>query len=437
MHWPWSRTIRRYARVLLVAPIRDWLRSIRPGRLPRLANAVHRPPSEPEPAPAPGTAAEPARPCPPPSRREWARLVGSLCEWDGYFFSDNLVSNESSYLHQASTLAALPKGLGYLGVGPEQSFSYLALLEPSLAFVVDIRRDNCLLHLLYKALFELSRTRSEWLALLLGRPYDAPLDAGACSSARELFASLEKTGPSEAAFEQAHARVIGHLSEFGLGLRRSDYRTIKRLHRQFFTQQLELSFQLRKPNEQRYPSLRALLLSEGPDRAATSFLGTERAFSSVRRLHQEHRIVPVVGDLAADHALLAIARELRRRRLPLGVVYASNVEQYLMEERRFERWIANLRELPLSSRAVVLRSYVDQGKAHPRQWPGHRMTSLAQSASRFLERQSEHGYQSYWDIVTDEGLDLGPGAVARPSAAATTDAEARALTASALQSARP
>ena len=43
-----------------------------------------------------------------------------------------------------------------MGVGPEQNFTYIAALKPKMVFIVDIRRGNLDLHLMYKALFEMS-----------------------------------------------------------------------------------------------------------------------------------------------------------------------------------------------------------------------------------------------------------------------------------------
>jgi hypothetical protein len=34
----------------------------------------------------------------------------------------------------------------------DQSFSYIAAIRPAVAFMIDIRRDNLLMHLMFKAL---------------------------------------------------------------------------------------------------------------------------------------------------------------------------------------------------------------------------------------------------------------------------------------------
>jgi hypothetical protein len=72
-------------------------------------------------------------------------------------------------------------------VGPEQNLTYIALTAPQLAFVVDIRRDNALLHLLYRALFERAGSRAEFVALLLGRPYVAAGDPEAAGAVRRCW----------------------------------------------------------------------------------------------------------------------------------------------------------------------------------------------------------------------------------------------------------
>src|SRR5687768_12212405 len=104
--------------------------------------------------------------------RPFAATIAALSEPGGYFDTDNLISNERSYLHVVPDLRALAGKTGggvYLGVGPDQNFSYIGHVRPSLAILIDIRRDNLLLHLLFKSLFAESRTRVEYLALLTGR----------------------------------------------------------------------------------------------------------------------------------------------------------------------------------------------------------------------------------------------------------------------------
>ena len=124
----------------------------------------------------------------PPTRladKEFWKLMSDCPEPNGNFRSDNLVSNEMRYQYVIPELVqdTRPGGV-YLGVGPEQNFTYIAALRPRLAFILDIRRGNVDLHLMYKALFELSADRADFVSRLLSRQRPAGLDAGVDGRAR-------------------------------------------------------------------------------------------------------------------------------------------------------------------------------------------------------------------------------------------------------------
>src|SRR4030095_5831246 len=80
----------------------------------------------------------------------FAQQIHELSEPGGSFDTDNLSSNERSYLHILPALRQVRGGGAYIGVGPDQNFSYIAAARPSIAFLIDVRRDNLLLHLLFK-----------------------------------------------------------------------------------------------------------------------------------------------------------------------------------------------------------------------------------------------------------------------------------------------
>src|SRR5690349_23925296 len=109
--------------------------------------------------------------------REFWALVQQLSEPNGSFVSrsgspDNLLSNEMQVSTVAAALAKqVPPSGVYLGVGPEQNFTYIAAIKPRIAFITDIRRGNLNEHLVYKALFELSATRADFAARLFNRRF--------------------------------------------------------------------------------------------------------------------------------------------------------------------------------------------------------------------------------------------------------------------------
>src|SRR5437764_7840596 len=109
----------------------------------------------------------------------WA-LVSDLSEPGGSFRSENLLSNELRLQYVIpDLLKAVPRGRAYIGVGPEQNFTYIAAVQPSMAFIVDIRRGNLQLQLMYKALFELSSDRADFVRRLFSRKMQDGLRATA------------------------------------------------------------------------------------------------------------------------------------------------------------------------------------------------------------------------------------------------------------------
>src|SRR5262245_43778424 len=113
-------------------------------------------------------------------------MTTEFSEVGGYFRSDNFVSNETTF--QWNVIKHLKKtrtGGVYLGVGPDQNFTYIVALQPKMAIIFDIRRQNAMQHLMYKALVEISADRADFLSKLFSRR--RPEQLGAQSKAEELF----------------------------------------------------------------------------------------------------------------------------------------------------------------------------------------------------------------------------------------------------------
>src|SRR3954452_17231503 len=71
--------------------------------------------------------------------RAFWTLVTEVSEPGGSFRSDNLVSNELAFEEVIPTLQArLQPASAYIGVGPDQNFTYIAGLHPPISFIVDI-----------------------------------------------------------------------------------------------------------------------------------------------------------------------------------------------------------------------------------------------------------------------------------------------------------
>src|SRR5215475_13179370 len=123
------------------------------------------------------------------SDEEFWKLSSESSEPDGTFRSDNLLSNELYFQYVIPPLNETAKaGRVYMGVGPEQNFTYIAALKPKMVFIVDIRRGNLDLQLMYKALFELSKDRADFVSRLFSRKEPAGLSPQ--STAEEIFAAI-------------------------------------------------------------------------------------------------------------------------------------------------------------------------------------------------------------------------------------------------------
>ncbi len=342
-------------------------------------------------------AAEPALPTPPSPEQFTAQFVG-FSEADRYFFSDNYISNETSYLQVVDQLE--PTGEAYIGVGPEQNFTYIARLRPEVAYIVDIRRGNALLHLLYKAIFHEAKNRSEFVARLVGR--QASLEESPDASLEQVLDAGASTAATAEEFEQVHRVLLKYIQgDLGVRLSSKDKETLRDTHSAFFKQRLDLRFELHQKNGRHYPSLRELLEAKSAG-GNGSFLSRAADFAFLRELQEQHRIVPVVGDFAGDEALAKIAAELEHRKLKVSAFYTSNVEQYLMEPETWKRWVRNVEALPTDERSIFIRCYLDQGRRHPKQLKGHRTATLTQSFAHFEAAQSKHGYKTFWQLVNDD-----------------------------------
>ncbi len=338
----------------------------------------------------------------------FARLVARLSEPGGFFDTDNLISNETSYLHVLGKMREMGvNGGAYIGVGPDQNFSYIAQIRPGIAFIIDIRRDNLLQHLMFKALFTIADTRAEYLGLLLGlMPPAAP--AFGNMDITELIDHFDAATPDAAWAAAARAAVQQQAAAFGVPLSAADLETIGRFHDSFIQQGLGLRFQsFGRAPQPYYPTFRQLLLETDLTGRQASYLATEDAFQFVKQLQTQDRIIPVVGDLAGDHALPEVGRVIAERGERVSAFYTSNVEFYLMREGSFPRFAATVATLPRDERSVIIRSYFNRPwGAHPQAVPGYASTQLLQTVDSFAEQAASGNPGGYWELVTEGLLEL-------------------------------
>jgi hypothetical protein len=300
--------------------------------------------------------AEPAAPR--LSDHEYWKLIADLSEPDGTFRSENLLSNELGFQRVIPELvrSATP-ARAYLGVGPEQNFSYIAAVRPSVAFIIDVRRGNLDLHLLYKAVFELASDRVDFVSLLFSRP--RPRNVGQGATAREVFDAVLASPASEALFLENAASIRNQLStRHGFDVSENDLRGIEFVHRAFFMFGPQIRYSPiglgAGTTQPTYVQLMAATDEEGVSR---SYLATEQTFSYVKDLEGRNLIVPVVGNFAGRKALRAIGEHLHRQGDKVSTFYVSNVEEYLKRDGSLRAFCDNVAALPVDDTSVFIRSF--------------------------------------------------------------------------------
>src|SRR5262249_21065630 len=161
------------------------------------------------------------------------KLVTDFSEPGGYFRSDNFVSNETSYQWVIPDLLRTTRpGGAYLGVGPDQNFTYLVALRPKMAFIFDIRRQNMVTHLMYKALIEQSGDRAEFLSRLFSRPRPTHVDS--LAPAESLFAAFQAIPPDSTAYRKNLASIRDVLvKKHGFTLMDEDTASIRYVYQAF------------------------------------------------------------------------------------------------------------------------------------------------------------------------------------------------------------
>ena len=286
-------------------------------------------------------------------------------------------------------------GGAYLGVGPGQNFTYLASLRPDLAIIVDIRRDNLLQQLLFRALFQLSRDRLRCLALLLGRPM--PANRGATEDIEKIAAWQDAT-PMRPATLDVRRTVLS----YGVPLSDADLATIRRFHATFAQAGLGLRFESFGRGSQGYdPTLRQLMLEHDLDGRRRSYLAREEDFQLVRSLELRGRVI-LVGDLAGN------PRAARHRRLPAGARRAGHRLLHVQCQvlRRAGGQARPLHRQPAAPPArparVIIRSVFRY--TLPQSVPGYATTQLLQRMDDLLAAWDAGRIHDDYDLVTVAAL---------------------------------
>ncbi len=355
---------------------------------------------------------------------EFARLSREMSEEGGFFRSDNFTSNETAYLTVVDKLRQLgATGGAYLGVGPEQNFTYIAKIRPRIAFIVDIRRQAILQHLMYKAIFRLTYNRVQFLSILLSRPFPKEKPPTPNSELNDILTYFSAT-PADEKFYAANLAAIRKTiqEDFQFPLSENDQKGLEYVYSTFRDDGLQLSYRSGANNPQSnfgggggfggagfggggfggprgFPVLKDLIAQTDLNGKTGNFLVSNDDFEFVRDMHRKNLIIPVVGNVGGTKALVAVGDYLKKNGFTVTAYYMSNVEQYVIEDSAlFAAFVANIRKLPLTDKSLFIRSASGR-TPHPARLPGHRAATLLQLMNVFVKDFDAGLYKSHYDLV--------------------------------------
>lgn len=297
------------------------------------------------------------------SDSEFWSLVSDISEPGGYFrITDNFTSNEMEVGTVATMLrAGKISGGAYIGVGPEQNFTYIAAIRPAVAFVIDIRRQAVIQHLMFKALFELSKDRADFISLTFSKPRPALADT--IKNIQDIWNGYYAVATDTALATRNYQRVFEQLTKMHqFKLTAEEIESLKwvwdaftRFGPSINTQAAQGGGGGRGANRGNFVTLTAHSLDSTG--TPVSFLSSEDNFKFVKALHEKNLIIPVSGDFAGPKALRGIGAWLTKQNTTVSAFYVSNVEQYLFQDGKQGAFYANTALLPLTPTSVFIRPY--------------------------------------------------------------------------------
>ena len=337
------------------------------------------------------------------SDKDFWRMIVDLSEPGGTYPYQNYVSNEFQYQDVVPALKATTRPGGvYIGVGPEQNFTYAAVLQSRLAFVIDIRRQNMLLLLMYKALFDMSPNRADFVSNLFSRLRPAALDAKA--SATELFAAYQNVKPDADLLAKNQQAIKAYMSKHGYELSSEHLKNIENLLAVFSRGGPAINYGFESPLPailQNPATYRQMMLTADITGRNSAYLASEENYLYVREMQRKNLIVPLVGDFAGRAVIRNVGRYLTERKATVGVFYISNVETYL-DAAGAQRFYANVAQLPVDSSSMFIRHILGNPARGLSWWmPGMSNVSTVAPMSDFISQIKSGRRPTFQEIVRE------------------------------------
>jgi formylglycine-generating enzyme required for sulfatase activity len=240
-------------------------------------------------------------------------------------------------------------GGGYVGVGADQSYSFISAARSRWAWIFDYDPTVVRLHYILRAVVLSAETPQEFV-----EAFSEPRIQGT----REIVKAATQDRPEEVETTDAVLRDV------------------------------RLTLLARYTQDMR-PS---------PTAKGFGWLRSPDSYRYIRRLHQQGRIQVLKGNLLTDKAMPSIARSARKLGAPIRVYYPSNADDLWAITPRYRE---NVMSLPFDDRSVVIRTiYRRKGRSGVGLADWHYMVHAG------LEEQRKIAHDG-WDLVArflEEGL---------------------------------
>ena len=238
-------------------------------------------------------------------------------------------------------------GGGYVGLGADQGYSYIAQARSQWAWLFDYDPTVVRLHHVLRAVVKRAPTREDFVAAFTDKQVKVTRAA-----IEEEWASLPK---------EERAAISG---------------VFERARRQLWANYAR--------------QLKPARWTQG-----FGWLQTDENYRYVRLLFEQGRIIAVKGNMLTDKALPSIARAARSLGVPIRVYYPSNAEEQWKQLP--PQYRENVRQLPFDERSVILRTLISR-KFHKSDSYWHYIVHGGLHAQEHLALP---GYANVWSFMED------------------------------------
>lgn len=334
---------------------------------------------------------------------EFTQMIKSMSEDEVFFVSENWISNEDRYLYVLNLLDKFKINGGvYIGVGPEQNYTYISAVKPDLAFIVDVRNRNTLQHLIYKIIFELADTPADFFSLLFSKPINNSNGPNKHSNINELVNYFKNTPSSRKMYNETLEKIFNVLTikyhfEITEYYEQLICYTFATIYRHNLNLDYDGSTLLTKGWT--WPTFAELLQATDIEGKQRNPFNNILEYQYLKKMHFENRIIPITGDFSGKKTLKSIGLYMKEHNLTLSSFYTSNVERYIFHspDSTVDEWVDNVKNIPINNTSIFIRTLI------MKDYYQSNIMGI-QRIKTFLERYNNGFYANYRNLIDIEHI---------------------------------